>query len=90
MINHHKKNIKIITFGNFPYGGASSNFLRNFSLALSNNNIEVLLPFGNYYGNKTETDSGRKGHVGKVKYKYIGFIHHPKNYFGKFLDNGQH
>ena len=88
-MNREKRHIKLVTYGNFPYGGPSANLLRNFSLSLSleNNDVEVLLPTGCYYGNKIGTWYKRKGEIEKVKYRHLGFINHPKNYFGKLLDN---
>ena len=85
----YKKNIKLITFGNFPFGGASANLLRYFTLSLSkgNNDVEVLLPTGHYYGNKIDVINKRVGKIEDVKYKYTGLLMHPKNYLGKFIDN---
>lgn len=81
-------NTKIITFSNFPFGGASANLLRYFSLALAkeSNHVEVILPTGGYYGNKIDIINKRKGKIDNVKFIHTGFVIHPKNYFGKFLD----
>lgn len=83
-----KKRIVLIT-NNFPYGGASANLLRYFTLCLSNedNDIEVFLPYGSYYGSKLDCNTERFGRIENVKYRHLGFIYHPKNYFGKLLDN---
>ena len=83
------KNIKIITYTNFPFGGASANFLRYFSLSLihQKNCVEVLLPTGGYFGNKIDINIKRKGEIEKIKFRHLGFIKHPRNYFGKFIDN---
>lgn len=83
-----KKNIKIITNGNFPYGSASANFLRNFSLALIENyHIEVILPSGNYYGQSNKTKTLRKGEINAIHYRHLGYTIHPKSHVGKLLDN---
>ena len=83
-----KKYIKIITYGNFPFGGASANLLRYFSLALahSNNDVEIVLPTGNYIGHKIDVNSKRNGNIENVKYKHLCFKNHPLNYLGKLLD----
>tara|TARA_B110000240_G_C13504050_1_gene455270 strand:+ start:1484 stop:2683 length:1200 start_codon:yes stop_codon:yes gene_type:complete len=83
-----KKRIKIITYENFPYGGAPANLLRYISLALSKEgaDIEVLMPTGNVYGQNVELKPQKKGNVENVYYKHLGFTLHPKNYFGKILD----
>lgn len=73
----------------FPYGGASANFLRNFTFALKTegHNVEVLLPTGAYYGKKIDQQDIREGIINGVKYKRLGFVHHPKNWVGKIIDN---
>lgn len=83
------KKIVIITNTNFPYGGASANLLRLFALGLTNfdNEVEVILPTGNYYGNKIDKNIKRSGKVGRVLYKHLCFVNHPINYIGKILDN---
>jgi glycosyltransferase involved in cell wall biosynthesis len=81
-------NIKIITFGNFPHGGSSANFLKYFSLSLNipkTNNIEVLLPTGFYYGKMK--NNKRKGKIEDVRYRFLCFKNHPRNYVGKLTDN---
>jgi glycosyltransferase involved in cell wall biosynthesis len=82
------KKIVLVT-DSFPYGGASANLLRYFTLGLSNenNDIEVFLPTGSYYGNKLDTNSKRCGKIENVKFRHLGFINHPRNYIGKILDN---
>ncbi len=82
-----QKKIVLIT-NNFPYGGASANLMRYFTLALAtqNNDIEVIIPTGSYYGNKIDVNESRCGKIESVKYRHLGFIEHPKNYFGKFFD----
>ncbi len=82
------KNISIVTYGNFPFGGASANYIRYFALSLNRNkdvNVEVLIPSGFYFGN--EQNKTRKGNIQGVKYKYLGFLNHPRNYIGKLIDN---
>lgn len=83
------KKIVLISYKNFPYGGASANLLRLFALSLTryNNEVEVILPTGNYYGDKIDKNIKRAGNVDRVLYKHLCFINHPKNYFGKILDN---
>lgn len=80
--------IKIIKYGNFPYGGASANYLRYFALGLADqgNEVEVILPTGSYYGNKVETNNQKKGNVKNVTYQHLCYKQHPKNYFGKIAD----
>ncbi len=83
------KKIVLITYGNFPYGGASANLSRLFALGLADQNcdINVIMPTGNYYGNNVEHENIRQGHIEGVFFKHLGFINHPKNYIGKLLDN---
>jgi len=83
------KKIKLITYANFPYGGASANFLRYFSLSLINegHDVEVILPKGNIYGANVENPNQRKGSVGNVKYKHLCFTNQPKAIFGKIVSN---
>lgn len=79
----------VLVANNFPFGGASANLLRYFSLALAlqNNDVEVIIPTGGYYGNKIDVNKKRYGKIESVKYRHLGFINHPKNYFGKAIDN---
>lgn len=82
------KHIKIVTYGNFPFGGSVANLLRNFAFSLSTTfNVEVVLPTGNYFGNKIDSNSKRKGQIKNVTYKHLCFINHPKGLFGKLVDN---
>ena len=85
----YKKNIILITYGNFPYGGANANLLRYFAAGLSrlNNRIEVILPTGNYYGAKIDHNLKREASIEKVKYKHLCFINHPRGIVGKIADN---
>lgn len=85
----HKKLKAILITTNFPYGGASANLLRYFCFCLRDggHTIEVFLPTGGYYGKKVDQLSVRNGEIEGVKYKRLGFIHHPRNIFGKILDN---
>lgn len=82
--------MNIVLFASaFPYGGASANFLRNFTFALKDagHNVEVILPTGAYYGKKIDQQNIRKGVINGVKYQRLGFIYHPRNWFGKIIDN---
>ena len=85
-----KKNkiIKVVTYDNFPFGGAAANFLRYFSLSISeqSTDIEVILPTGNF-GPKIEQNTKRVGVIGKLKYRFLGFLNHPVSKFGKIIDN---
>lgn len=83
-----KKYIKVVTYDNFPFGGAPANFVRYFSLSLSlvdNNDVEVILPTGNY-GNKSNINKQRVDEIESLKYRHLAFIKHPENLIGKFLD----
>lgn len=79
----------ILLTSNYPYGGASANLLRYFTFCLRDggHSIEVFMPTGGYYGRKIDQDSKRKGEIEGVKYRRLGFLHHPRNIFGKLLDN---
>ena len=88
-MNNDKKYIKIITYSNFPYGGASANFIRNMALGLFENgqDIEVLLPSGNYYGEGIDSDNLRIGTIKGVPYRHFCFKYHPHQLLGKLIDN---
>lgn len=80
--------IKIVTYDNFPFGGAPANFVRYFALSLSlipENNIEVILPTGNY-GNINNINKSKSGKIDHVNYRHLGFVKHPKFSLGKFAD----
>jgi len=81
--------IALITYDNFPFGGAPANLLRYFALAVAreNNEVEVILPTGNYYGNKIDINTKRNGNIENIRYKHLCFKIHPKNLIGKFVDN---
>jgi glycosyltransferase involved in cell wall biosynthesis len=85
----NSKKIIIIFNGNFPFGGAAANFFRYFAIGLSNQNhdIEVILPTGNYYGNNIDCDKSKEGIIDGVRFKHLCFTNHPKNFFGKIVDN---
>lgn len=86
----HSKNIVLVSYDNFPYGGASANLLRYFAMGLARlgNKIDVLLPTGNYYGQNLDHNKNRAGVLEKnVNYKHLGFIHHPRKMAGKLVDN---
>jgi len=79
--------VKIVTYDNFPFGGAPANYLRYFALSIQNDcNVEVIMPTGNY-GNAHNINKSRQGWIEKVKYRHLGYITHPKCVFGKFVDN---
>jgi len=83
-----KKRIKIITYENFPFGGAPANLVRYISLALSKEgaDVEVLMPTGNVYGKNIKLKPKKKGNVKNVIYRHLGYSKHPRNYLGKLLD----
>jgi len=84
----NKKYIKLITFGNFPSGGASANLLKNFVMSISKKyKVEVLLPRGYYYGNKVGKKISKIGFIDDVKFRHLFFLYHPKNIIGKLVDN---
>jgi glycosyltransferase involved in cell wall biosynthesis len=81
------KHIAIVYYGNFPFGGASANLLRYFSLALSEKwKVEVLLPNGCSFDNKNDVSIKRSDFYEGVHYKKLGFIVHPKKIIGKILN----
>ena len=83
------KFIKIVTYDNFPFGGAPANYLRYFALSLSlqkENDVEVIMPKGNY-GLKNNINTKKVGNVENVNYKHLGYKIHPTNFLGKFIDN---
>jgi len=84
------RNIKIITFNNFPYGGAAANYIRYLAQALteSGNNVEVLLPAATAFGISVEPDVSKKGTIGNVKYRHLFFSRHPKNIIIKIFSIG--
>lgn len=87
MVRSSKKRLKVISFGNFPYGRASANFLRNFTLALSNYyNIEVVLPRGMKYGKSMINNSKRINSFEQISYRHTGFIKRPTNLIGQLTD----
>ncbi len=81
------RKILLITDLNFPYGGASANFLRLFSKGVVENgySIEVLLQRGNQFG-KTINKS-RNGIVNDVNYTHCCFSNRPKYNFLKIVDD---
>ena len=84
-----QKKITLISYTNFPFGGAMANFSRYFvsGLLLQNNKVEVILPTGNYYGNNIDCNKNRKGNINGVPYKHLCFVKHPKNFIGKLIAN---
>jgi glycosyltransferase involved in cell wall biosynthesis len=85
-LNKGKKNIKIISYNNFPFGGASANFVRNFAFSIAKLNVEVLLPTGSLYGNIFEKINIRKGRIGSISFRYLCYLKHPANIFSKSVD----
>lgn len=83
------KKIKFVMYENFPFGGASANFIRYITLGLSSEGyeIDVVLPKGNIYGANVENPNQRKGSVGNVKYKHLCFTNQPNAIFGKIISN---
>jgi glycosyltransferase involved in cell wall biosynthesis len=82
--------IKIFTYNNFPYGGASANFVRNYARSLAideENDVEVVIPRGNFYANKNNITHTRRGEIDKVKYFFPGYMTHPDNSVGSMSDN---
>jgi len=82
--------IKIFTKDNYPYGGASANFVRNLARSLALNediDLEVIIPRGNFFANSTDILTSRTGVSEGVRYRYLGFKTHPKNISGAVLDN---
>jgi glycosyltransferase involved in cell wall biosynthesis len=82
-------NIKIITYGNFPFGGAAANFIRNLAIGLAENDteVEVLLPHGHFYGTNVELNTSSVNNIKNVKYRFCCFKRHPTSLIGKLLDN---
>lgn len=82
-----QNNIKLITHLNFPYGGASANYLRNFAFSLSEAEyeVEVLLPTGHIYGNTKAEAPQRHNQIKNITYTYLGFRVHPKSIIGKII-----
>lgn len=83
------KHIKIVTYDNFPFGGAPANFVRNFALSVSqqdNVRVEVVLPKGNY-GNSNRATTFKKGVIEKLTYRHLGYSMHPVHAVGKLIDN---
>lgn len=83
------KKVIIITKGNFPFGGPTANFLRNFAKSLSYAECEVMCisPIGFNYGHNVDNLKKRSGKVGDVSYRYLGFVNNPNNFFGKIINN---
>lgn len=79
--------IKIITYGNFPYGGACANYLRNMSILLAKKyDTEVLLATGYSFGEIENLDNQRVGMLKNVKYRYLSYLNRPNFLLGKFFD----
>lgn len=89
MVGNCLNHIILITYANFPFGGASANLLRCLSIGLSrlDNIVEVILPTGGGYGEKIDINKNKVGNIKHVSYKHLGFTIHPRNNFGKITDN---
>ncbi|OQA01365.1 MAG: putative glycosyl transferase [Bacteroidetes bacterium ADurb.Bin408] len=83
-MERHKK-IILLSYHNFPYGGASANYLRNFSLGLAqlNNDIHVILPRANKYKDTSDIKNQKQGFIENVKYTHLGFVTQPKSVLAK-------
>lgn len=82
------KKILIISYENFPFGGAPANYVRNLckALSLEGFNIEVILPTGNVYRNLINEKNKKRGYFHSIKYFHIGFVNHPKYLISKILN----
>jgi glycosyltransferase involved in cell wall biosynthesis len=80
--------IKIVTYANYPFGGASANFVRLLAKGLFENNseIKVVLPTGHYFGNERNPNKKKINTFEGIQYQYLGCKNHPKNVIGKILD----
>ncbi len=81
--------ISIVIRGNFPFGGATANFLRYFALSLSysGNKVSSISATGFMYGNNVDNLKKRTGKIGDVSFRYLGYLNNPKYLFGKLLNN---
>lgn len=87
-MNKRIKHIKIITTGNFPYGRASANYLRNMAAGLSDYyDIEVLLPHGYNYGSVKNKNSSRLSSYDNYRWRYLSVINSPDNKIIRFILN---
>jgi hypothetical protein len=80
--------VLLVTNSNYPFGGASANFLRLLTLGLSKNDcgVQVLLQRGFFY----TADDEKIKRVNKfedVLYRYVSFIKRPKNRILKILES---
>jgi glycosyltransferase involved in cell wall biosynthesis len=79
--------IYLVTYGSFPYGRASANFLRNLAAGLSQyDTIEVLLPAGYSLAGIQNRFATKTGAIDGVKWRYLSFINSPKNIFLKIAE----
>ncbi len=84
------KKIKIVTYENFPFGGASANFLRYLAFALTQekHEVEVIKPNGYIYGGNKNPKNQRVGEINNVKFRYIGLTkNHPRCVIGKIVSS---
>jgi glycosyltransferase involved in cell wall biosynthesis len=78
--------IKIVSYDNFPFGGAPANYVRYFALSLAqvpDNNVEVLMPKGNYGNNINEY---RTGTIENITFRHLALKKHPTFILGKIFD----
>ncbi len=86
---HNSQNyILLITSSNFPYGGASANLLRLFSIGLSKegNSVSVLIQRGKQFGKQKQTTE-KKNSIESIDYEYCGFVNRPNSIILKIVDN---
>jgi len=83
------KKVLIITTGNFPFGGASANYLRLLSKGLIKRGlpVEILLPSGYLFGNKKNSLKTKKNVYENIEYRYLGFINHPSGLLLKIVSS---
>ena len=80
--------VLLVTNSNYPFGGASANFLRLLTLGLSKNDcdVQVLLQRGFFY-TADEEKVKRVNKFEDVLYRYVSFIKRPKNRILKILES---
>jgi glycosyltransferase involved in cell wall biosynthesis len=89
MVGSNKpKIIWIVTNSNFPFGGASANYLRLLSKGLTAEyfQVKVIIQGGKSYG-KEKTEKVRKSIFEGISYQYCGFINRPRSFFLKGVDD---
>lgn len=83
-----EKKILLVTNSNFPYGGASANYLRLLTSGLSKNNctVQVLLQRGFFYTDEKEKIN-RHNKFEDIDYRYVSFTKRPKKKILKMLES---